>query len=176
MLHDDKGPGDGDSFKFASAASPVTMAGGAYLVVCECDSTNTQPCFDFGIGGTDTVSLALESDPTAPVIVVGPLLDQGANGITYAYDPAIDDFTYTSTATPGSVNVITGLGDYCVVVPFSIHSTPLFRPMNEHLPPLPPAPLPPIPPSRSVSQPHCDPSSHRFRGSGPLHLRVRGGQ
>ena len=104
ILHDDKGAGDGDTFKFASAASPVTMAGGAYLLLCHCDA-GTSPCFDFGIGGTDTITVALDAGPVLDIIA---LQGMGDDDITYAMD-STGNFVYTTTATPGSVNTIAPL-------------------------------------------------------------------
>ena len=105
ILHDDKGANDGDTFKFASAASPITMAGGAYLLLCHCDA-GTSPCIDFTIGGNDMISVALDGGPTVHTVA---LQGMGNDDITYALDSATGSFVYTTTATPGSVNTITPL-------------------------------------------------------------------
>lgn len=124
ILHDDKGHGHADAFSFAGKTG-VTIAGGGYFVICNCGA-GTTPCFDFGIGGDDTVSLRTAGG--VEVSSTGALQDQGADGITYAYDSATGSFTYTTIATPGSVNEFATLAP----VPSSPYPAPT------------PAPTPPV--------------------------------
>uniref|UniRef100_A0A7R9Z617 LTD domain-containing protein n=1 Tax=Pseudictyota dubia TaxID=2749911 RepID=A0A7R9Z617_9STRA len=100
ILHDNDGPRDADAFSFSSSMSSSLDPGG-YLLLCEGED------FQFGIGGTDAITL-LDSSGTA-VSSTGSLTDRGALGVSFAYDDETGDYAYTSTPTPGGPNVITRL-------------------------------------------------------------------
>ena len=99
VLHDDKGPLDTGAFTF-SEDWPMLQTE-EYLVLCcgvEGDPTSPQ----FGIGGDDTITL-LDAQG-AVVSSAGPLLDQGALDVTYAFFGG-SSYEYTTIPTPGAANV-----------------------------------------------------------------------
>jgi len=114
VLHDDNGADHDNSFAFPvpdvdnEANYTTELLPGSYLLVC----TQLEP-FDvypqFGIGGDDTLTL-LDPADNAPVASVGPLPDDASRrgfGVTYAWDPSKNEYSYTSTPTPGMANVLT---------------------------------------------------------------------
>lgn len=92
QLADDKGFGDTDAYTFPEGS---TVAGSGFVVLCG------KATFQFGIGGTDTVSL---QDASGLLVDETMLEGGGAFGVTWAF---FDDggFAYTATATAGAQNV-----------------------------------------------------------------------
>ena len=98
-LHDDNGPDDSSAYVFPSDAK---LKPGAFLVLCS-QVGNKSP--QFKIGGDDTITLRNAAGEV--VSTSGPLDGDGAYGLTWAYDSKTSTYRYTSTPTPGSVNVFT---------------------------------------------------------------------
>lgn len=96
ILYDDNGPNDSRVHTFAGDDASIIGAD-EYLLLCT----------PFKIGGDDTITL-LDAGLTT-VSTVGPLLGGDNNGfdITYALDESgSESYSYTTTPTPGSSNVI----------------------------------------------------------------------
>jgi CotH kinase protein/Lamin Tail Domain len=114
ILHDDQGVNDTAAYTFPQGQQ---LAPGEYLVLCMEGTSDPLTSPQFKIGGSDTLTLF---NPATQVIVasVGPLPDSAerAYDVTYAWNSNTDDVTanmsslsymYTSTPTPGSVNILT---------------------------------------------------------------------
>ena len=100
-LTDDKGLGHEDAFTFGGSANctaPVIKAG-EYLVLCK----EAECSFEFGISGSDTVTL--HDAANATVDTTGMMGGLGALDMTWARMPdATGDFAYSSEPTPGTAN------------------------------------------------------------------------
>lgn len=99
VLHDDKGPEDEDAFTFVQA---VVLTAGEYRLVCTGGDSSTTP--QFRIGGDDTVTLL---DAVGDVVSSLGLLDGGDSDVSYALDASTDEYSYTTTPTPGTANIFT---------------------------------------------------------------------
>lgn len=102
VLYDDNGPNDADAYIFPS---PTILNPGEHLLLC----CKVEEGPQFGIGGSDTVTLA---DASGTVVsTTGPLQDRGVFGVSFAYDATLQSYVYTTTPTPGFENEITPLSE-----------------------------------------------------------------
>lgn len=121
VLHDDKGVTHEEAYAFGDN---VTIGSNEYLVLCTKlkveDGVADPSSPQFGIGGSDTISLVRKitgADATSMTVElvdsVGPLPNTANSGtsvpFSYALNPATNTFEYTSTPTPRTENIITAI-------------------------------------------------------------------
>ena len=103
-LHDDKGPDDNNAFIFPS--DTALLSPNAFLVLCtRVDSGDNAASPQFKIGSDDTITLR---DISGTIVSSsGALQDLGEYDLTWAYNSENVAYAYTSTPTPGSMNIFT---------------------------------------------------------------------
>jgi CotH kinase protein/Lamin Tail Domain len=115
ILHDDKGPDDEEALTFSSGSSTSVIGAGEFLLLCtEQQGEDAVNSPQFGIGKSDTITLI---DTSTGSIIASEVTLTGYGGdaaaaaegtivVTFSLDAADGTFKYTTTPTPGSVNVI----------------------------------------------------------------------